>query len=251
MSKGRSVGDATFLRHCSRCVHVACRAGHEPPHVIDHRCNLWFQAFPASLDHFSYHEIFPFGGSKGVKIDGVDKDYLPWLAMRLRAMSIREMDSNSSLVADLYIDVNMFYIFPRGNYFHDTGACPTYLLFACFQHSVQNVLQMLNLRQRLGVAIHYLIGSDMEPLRLGCSDFTKVHPKVTKPCFCSFSNSKGGQENIFLRNIYIIFWCNEVVCILRWVDFVYTNVRMPGLSRLSCHGAQAPSLTSSPSVTLH
>ena len=38
-------------------------------------------------------------------MDAVDKDNLPWLAMWQCAMSIYEIDSNSSLVADLYIDL--------------------------------------------------------------------------------------------------------------------------------------------------
>ena len=28
----------TFLQHCSRCLQIACLAGHEPLHVIDKTC---------------------------------------------------------------------------------------------------------------------------------------------------------------------------------------------------------------------
>ena len=119
---------------------------------------------------------------------------------------------------------------------------------------------MLDLRQKLGVTIQHLIGSNMEPLLLGCANSTKVHPKVRTP----LSNAKIAysyttcnvlaQWSCFCR-CFSILWC---------ADFVWTHVRMPGhepllgffafwrlLSRWSCHEAlQAPSLTSSPSHNL-
>ena len=49
-------------------------------------------------------------------------------------------------------------------------------------HSVKCFLLMLDLRQKLGVTIQHLIGPNMEPLLLGCSDSTKVHPKSQSHC---------------------------------------------------------------------
>ena len=75
-----------------------------------------------------------------------------------------------------------FLIFPRGNHFHDMG-CFSNLFVVCvvLTCSPMYFLTMFHLRQKLGVTIQHLIGSDMEPLLLGCGDSTKVHPKVTKP----------------------------------------------------------------------
>ena len=75
-----------------------------------------------------------------------------------------------------------FLIFLRGKQFHGMG-CFSNLFVVCFfsTFSPMYFLTMFHLRQKLGVRIQHLIGSDMEPLLLGCGDSTKVHPKVTKP----------------------------------------------------------------------
>ena len=80
----------TFLQHCSRCLQIACLAGHEPLHVIDKTCGS--KHCQAVLDHLSLFISWDLllGGSKGVKVDALDKDYLPWLAMRHCAISIHE-----------------------------------------------------------------------------------------------------------------------------------------------------------------
>ena len=72
----------------------------------------------------------------------------------------------------------MFFIFPRGSNFYDVGSFPTYTLVVCLFLTIS---QMLDLRKKLGVTIQHLIGSNMEPLLLGCRDSTNVHPKVAKP----------------------------------------------------------------------
>ena len=84
-------------------------------------------------------------------------------------------------------------------------------------------LLTLHHRKKLGVTIQHLIGSNMEPLLLSCSNPTKVHPKVTKP----LSNAKMAhsytacnilaQGRCFCR-CFIILWCD---------DFVLTIVRIP------------------------
>ena len=82
----------TFLQHCSRCLHIACLAGHEPLHVIDKTCgSKHCQAVLDLLSLFISWDLL-LGGSKGVKVDALDKDYLPWLATAMRhcAISIHE-----------------------------------------------------------------------------------------------------------------------------------------------------------------
>ena len=98
-----SVGDSEFVfesfrQHCSRCLHIACRAGHEPLHVTD--TTYGSKHCQAVFDHLSLFISWGLllGGSKGVKMDAVDRDYLPWLSMRQCAISIHEIDSNSNLV---------------------------------------------------------------------------------------------------------------------------------------------------------
>ena len=67
-------------------------------------------------------------------------------------------------------------------------------LFLAF--SQVSVFFVMDLRQKLGVTIQHLIGSDMEPLLLGCGDSTKIHPKVTKPL-----SSVQDQDSFFLRTM--------------------------------------------------
>ena len=57
----------------------------------------------------------------------------------------------------------------------------TWALFqrACRLFVLSNLLT-LDLRKKLGVTIQHLIGSNMEPLLLGCGDSMKVRPKVAK-----------------------------------------------------------------------
>ena len=116
--------------------------------------------------------------------------WMPWikmLAMGLCAMSIHEIDSNSNLVPDICIDLHthyFFFILPRGDNFHAMGSFPTYILVVCFFLTIIQTcfLLMLDLRQKLGgVTIQHLIGSNKEPLLLGCANSTKVHPKGAKP----------------------------------------------------------------------
>ena len=106
-------------------------------------------------------------------MDAVDKDDLPWLAMRQCAMNIHEIDSNSSLVPDLYIDI-IFSI-------HDKGSFQLIYYFVCLVLLFRTISQMLDLREKLGVTIQHLIGPNNEQMLLGCGDSTKVHPKVIKP----------------------------------------------------------------------
>ena len=98
------------------------------------------------------------------------------------------LGQSSSLVADLYIDMSIFcFSFPRGNHFHDMGRFSNLLVVCLFlTFSQMCFLLMFDLRQKLGVTIQHLIGSDMEPLLLGCGDNTNVQPQVTKP----FSKAK-------------------------------------------------------------
>ena len=124
--------------------------------------------------------------SKGVKMDAVDKDKLPWLAMWQCAMSIYEKiqnDSNSSLVPDLYIDL-IFSIFMTRALFQ------LIYYFVCLVLLFLTISQMLDLREKLGVTIQHLIGPNNEQLLLGCCDSTKVHPKVIK-----------SQDGILLHNM--------------------------------------------------
>ncbi len=138
--------------------------GGKRQHVIN--ITLWFQALPGSVDHFSYHEIFFLRGSKGVKTDAVDKDYLPRSKFKSRCFT--------------YTSMSIFFLsLRRGNHFHDMGRFSNLLVVCLFLTFRQMCfLLMFDLRQKLGVTIQHLIGSNMEPLLLGCGNSSKVRPKV-------------------------------------------------------------------------
>ena len=89
-------------------------------------------------------------------------------------------------------------------------------------------LLVLHLRQKLGVTIHHLIGSNMEPLLLGYGDSTKSPPQSHKAIV-------QGQYIFFVQ--HLISWHDEVVFTIDSVSFDVlilnrTNVRIPehGLS---------------------
>jgi len=109
-------------------------------------------------------------------MDAVDKDDLPWLAMRQFAMSIHEIDSNSSLVPDLYIGLIFSIFMPWSQ-----ALFQLIYHFVCLVLLFLTISQMLDLREKLGVTIQHLIGPNNEQMLLGCGDSTKVHPKVIKP----------------------------------------------------------------------
>ena len=148
-------------------------------------------------------------GSKGVKMDAVDKDDLPWLAMRQCARSIHEKiqnDSNSSLVPDLYIDL-IFSIFMTRALFQ------LIYYFVCLVLLFLTISQMLDLREKLGVTIQHLIGPNNEQMLLGCCDSTKVHPRVIKPLWkakMAYSyttcNTVSWRNDFFCR-CFSILWC--------------------------------------------
>ena len=145
------------------------------------RCNMSSTWLMVPTSNF-YHEILFLRGSQGVKTYAVHEDYLPWSKFKSGCWPVHWCQC-------------VFPIFPRGNHFQDKGCLSN--LFVCSQHSVQFFLTMFHLRQKLGVRIQHLIGSDMEPLLLGCGDSTKVHPKSHKAIV-------QGPDSFFLRNMYYL-----------------------------------------------
>ena len=78
------------------------------------------------------------------------------------------------------------------------------LFVVCSQHAVKRVfLLMLDLRQELGVRIQHLIGSDMEPLLLGCGDSTKSSPESIRK-----SQSHGPRRKQLFLALHVISWHN-------------------------------------------
>ena len=138
-------------------------------------------------------------GSKGVKMDAVDKDGLPWLAMRQCAMSIHEIDSNSSLVPDLYIDL-IFSIFMPWALFQ------LIYYFVCLVLLFLTISQMLDLREKLGVTIQHLIGPNNEQMLLGLyTSSPESHKAIVK-----------SQDGTFLYDyiLYYIISYSYATCIV-------------------------------------
>ena len=132
------------------------------------RCSMSSTWLMVPTSNF-YHEILFLRGFKGVKTGAVHEDYLPWSKFKSGCWPVHRCRQ-------------CVFLFSRGNHFHDMG-CFSNLFVVCvvLTCSPMYFLTMFHLRQKLGVRIQHLIGSDMEPLLLGCGDSTKVHPKVTKP----------------------------------------------------------------------
>ena len=109
-------------------------------------------------------------------------------------------------------------------YFHAMGSFPTYILVVCLFWTIIQMcfLLTLDLRKKLSVTIQHLVGSNMEPLLLGCGDSTKVHPKVTKP----LSNFKIAYAYATCNILAQWSFC-RCFSILWYADFVLTSVRIP------------------------
>ena len=152
-----------------------------------------------SFDHLSLFISWDLllEGSKGVKMDAVDKDDLPWLATRQCAMNIHEIDSNSSLVPDLYIDLIFSIFMPWAQ-----ALFQLIYYFVCLVLLLFTISQMLDLREKLGVTIQHLIGPNNEQLLLGLYTISpKSHKAIVK-----------SQDGIFLYILtqHVLSWRIEV-----------------------------------------
>ena len=125
-------------------------------------------------------------------MDAVDKDDLPWLAMRQCAMSIHEIDSNSSLVPDLYIDLIFSFFMPWALF-------QLIYYFVCLVLLFLTISQMLDLREKLGVTIQHLIGPNNEQLLLGLYTISpKSHKAIVK-----------SQDGIFMH--ILIYYLHYII----------------------------------------
>ena len=134
-------------------------------------------------------------------MDAVDKDDLPWLAMRQCAMNIHEIDSNSNLVPDLYIDLIFSIFMPWAQ-----ALFQLIYHFVCLVLLFLTISQMLDLREKLGVTIQHLIGPNNEQMLLGLyTSSPKSHKAIVK-----------SQDGIFLYNYCIILYCILTQHVLSW-----------------------------------